>query len=124
LREYISLAEADRLRYLQSPKGAERAVVTADDQRQVIKINERLLPYAVLFGIEKEWAEELGRYYEKSGEQPSWYVGSGAFNAAIFASSIGSVSVSASSAYSSTSGGSGGGAVSGGGGGGGGGGGV
>lgn len=124
LREYISLAEADRLRYLQSPQGAERAPVATDDTRQVVRINERLLPYAVLFGIEKSWAEELGRYYEQAGEHPSWYVGSGPFNAAIFASSIGSVSVSASSAYSSTSGGSGGGAVSGGGGGGGGGGGV
>ncbi len=124
LREYISLAEADRLRYLQSIKGAERTPVTTGDPRQVIKINERLLPYAVLFGIEKSWAEELGRNYEQVGERPSWFVGSGGFNAALFASSIGSMSVSASSAYSSTSGGSGGGAASGGGGGGGGGGGV
>lgn len=124
LREYISLAEADRLRYLQSPEGAERMPVATDDARQVVRINERLLPYAVLFGIEKSWAEELGHYYERVGETPTWYVGSGDFNAALFASSIGSVSVSASSAYSSASGGSGGGAVSGGGGGGGGGGGV
>ncbi len=124
LREYISLAEADRLRYLQSPQGAERVPVATDDRRQVIKINERLLPYAVLFGIEKEWAQELGRYYEQVGESPSWYVGPGIFNAAVFASSIGSVSVSSASAYSSAAGGSGGGAASGGGGGGGGGGGV
>jgi uncharacterized membrane protein YgcG len=124
LREYISLAEADRLRFLQSPTGAERAPVRTDDRRQVVTINERLLPYAVLFGIEKAWAAELGRYYEETGQNPSWYVGTGTFNAAAFASSIGSVSLSASSAYSSTSGGSGGGAVSGGGGGGGGGGGV
>jgi uncharacterized membrane protein YgcG len=123
LEMYIALAEADRLRYLQSPQGAERAPVTTDDKAQLVKLNERLLPYAVLFGNEKKWAQELGRYYEELGEQPSWYAGRGAFNAALFASSIGSVSVSASSAYSA-SGGSGGGAVSGGGGGGGGGGGV
>ncbi|HEY8914237.1 DUF2207 domain-containing protein [Lacisediminihabitans sp.] len=121
---YISLAEADRLRYLQSPQGAERAAIPTDDKAQLVKLNERLLPYAVLFGNEREWARELGRYYEELGQQPTWYAGRSAFNAALFASSIGSVSVSASSAYSASSGGSGGGAASGGGGGGGGGGGV
>jgi uncharacterized membrane protein YgcG len=124
LEMYISLAEEDRLRYLQSPQGAEREPVTTGDKAQLVKLNERLLPYAVLFGNEKKWAQELGRYYEALGEQPSWYAGRGAFNAALFASSIGSLSVSATSAYSAASGGSGGGAVSGGGGGGGGGGGV
>jgi uncharacterized membrane protein YgcG len=123
LEAYIDLAEEDRLRFLQSPTGAERTPVKTDDRSQVVKLNERLLPYAVLFGNEKQWAKELGRYYEELGEQPSWYAGRGAFNAAFFASGIGSVSVSASSAYSA-SGGSGGGASSGGGGGGGGGGGV
>ncbi len=124
LEMYISLAEQDRLRYLQSPQGAERVAVKTDDKAQLLKLNERLLPYAVLFGNEKTWAQELGRYYEELGRQPSWYAGTGAFNAALFANSIGSVSVSASSAYSASGGGSGGGAVSGGGGGGGGGGGV
>jgi uncharacterized membrane protein YgcG len=123
LAEYIKLAEADRLRYLQSPQGALREPVATDDLVQVVKLNERLLPYAMLFGEEKRWAAELGRYYEELGTGPSWYAGQGAFNAAIFASSIGAVSTNVSAAYSS-SGGSGGGAVSGGGGGGGGGGGV
>jgi uncharacterized membrane protein YgcG len=123
LDEYIKLAEADRLRYLQSPQGALREPVATDDLVQVVKLNERLLPYAMLFGEEKRWAAELGRYYEELGTGPSWYAGQGAFNAAIFASSIGAVSTNVSAAYSS-SGGSGGGAVSGGGGGGGGGGGV
>ena len=123
LAEYIKLAEADRLRYLQSPQGALREPVATDDRAQVVRLNERLLPYAVLFGEEKRWAAELGRYYEDLGTQPSWYVGQGTFNAAMFASSIGAVSTNVSAAYSS-SGGSGGGAVSGGGGGGGGGGGV
>jgi uncharacterized membrane protein YgcG len=123
LGEYIKLAETDRLRYLQSPQGALREPVTTDDLVQVVKLNERLLPYAMLFGEEKRWAAELGRYYEELGTGPSWYAGQGAFNAAIFASSISAVSTNVSAAYSS-SGGSGGGAVSGGGGGGGGGGGV
>lgn len=124
LEMYITLAEADRIRYLQSPQGALREPVSTIDTGQLVKLNERLLPYAMLFGHEKEWAEELGRYYEQLGTQPDWYVGHGAFNAALFASSIGSVAASTASAYSSSSGGSSGGASSGGGGGGGGGGGV
>jgi uncharacterized membrane protein YgcG len=121
LEQYIALAEADRLRYLQSPQGAQRVPVSTDDRSQLVKLNERLLPYAVLFDQEKKWAEEVGRGYEELGAQPSWYVGSGPFNAALFASSVGAVATSAASAYSATSGGSGGGATSGGGGGGGGG---
>ncbi|WP_165068334.1 DUF2207 domain-containing protein [Marisediminicola senii] len=130
LKVYIALAEADRLRYLQSPQGAERVPVNGgapvngagatdgtgatdaggpidpDDTAQVLRLNERLLPYAVLFGAEKEWVEEIGRYYERLDADPYWYYGQGHFNAAIFASSIGSVSTSLSSSYSSSSGGS------------------
>ncbi len=125
LKEYIRLAEADRLRVLQSPQGAESSPVATGDPREVLKLNEKLLPYSVLFGLEKEWAEELSKYYME--EPPDWYAGSTAFNAAVFASSIGSISSSASSSMSgssSSSGGSGGGGSSGGGGGGGGGGGF
>jgi len=124
LEQYIRLAEADRIRYLQSPQGAERMPVDTDDRAQIVRLNERLLPYAVLFGLEKEWAAELGRYYEELGEQPGWFVGHGAFNAALFSSSVGAMSTSAASAYTASTGGSGGGASSGGGGGGGGGGGF
>ncbi len=124
LRVYIELAEADRLRVLQSPVGALRVPVSADDPSQVVKLYERLLPYAVLFGLEKQWAQELGRYYEDS--PPDWYAGSSGFNSARFASSIGAMSATTSSTFtgsssSSSSGGSGGGGSSGGGGGGGGG---
>jgi len=124
LRRYIQVAEADRIRFLQSPEGAERARIDASDPAQVVELNERLLPYAVLFGQEKRWLAELGRHYEQRGATPDWYAGTGAFNAVAFASGIGSVSTSVASTYSASSGGSTGGAVSGGGGGGGGGGGV
>jgi uncharacterized membrane protein YgcG len=127
LELYIRLAEADRLRMLQSPGGAEKEAVSTSDPRQVVLIYEKLLPYAVLFGLEKQWASVLGTYYTE--QSPDWYSGSGAFNAAVFASSISSISSTAASSYSgssssSSSGGSGGGGSSGGGGGGGGGGGV
>ena len=124
LKVYIDLAEEARLRYLQSPEGAERLPVDATDRGAVVKLNEKLLPYAVLFGNEKRWAREIGEYYEQTGTKPDWYFGSTAFNVAYFSSAIGSVSSSASSSFSSSSSGSGGGSSSGGGGGGGGGGGV
>ncbi|WP_141630044.1 DUF2207 family protein [Salinibacterium sp. PAMC 21357] len=127
LELYITLAEADRLRMLQSPEGALRERSESTGEADVLKIYEKLLPYAVLFGLEERWSEELGRYY--SERSPDWYAGSGAFNGAIFASGISSMSSSIASSYSgsassSSSGGSGGGGSSGGGGGGGGGGGV
>ena len=127
LELYIRLAEADRLRMLQSPTTAEREPVDASDPRVVVNIYEKLLPYAVLFGLEKEWAAELGKYYVDSN--PDWYAGTTAFNAGVFSSSIGALTTSVATSYSgssssSSSGGSGGGGSSGGGGGGGGGGGV
>ncbi len=125
LKMYIGAAETERLQMLQSPEGAEKVKVDAANEKQLVKLYERVLPYAVLFGQEKEWSAQLGKYYEQVGEQPDWYSGQGAFNAAAFAAGMNSLSSVASSAsdYSSTSGGStGGGFVGGGGGGGGGGG--
>ena len=124
LKMYIGVAEAERLQMLQSPEGAEKVKVDATDEKQLVKLYERVLPYAVLFGQEKEWSKQLGQYYEQVGEQPDWYSGQGTFNAAAFAAGMNSLSSVASSAsdYSSTSGGSTGGGFAGGGGGGGGGG--
>ena len=124
LKMYIGVAEAERLQMLQSPEGAEKVKVDASDEKQLVKLYERVLPYAVLFGQEKEWSKQLGKYYEQVGEQPDWYIGQGAFNAAAFAAGMNSLSSVASSAsdYSSASGGSTGGGFAGGGGGGGGGG--
>lgn len=124
LKQYIRLAEKDRISYLQSPQSALRIPVNTGDRHELIKLNERLLPYAVLFGLEKKWADELGKYYEELGESPSWYSGSATFSAAVFASSIGGMNSSVASSFSSSSGGSSGGGGSGGGGGGGGGGGA
>ncbi|CAN5147409.1 hypothetical protein BH09ACT6_BH09ACT6_24110 [soil metagenome] len=130
LELYIRLAEKDRFAMLQTPEGALKTQVNAPDWGQVVKIYEKLLPYAVLLGLEKEWSQVLGTYYEQLGSQPEWYAGNtGVFNAVLFASAIDSWSsvVDASlaaSTSSSSSGGSGGGGFSGGGGGGGGGGGV
>lgn len=127
LKMYISVAEQERLAMLQSPEGAEKvaSVGSGTDSAQMIKLYEKVLPYAVLFGQEKEWSKQLGRYYEAANTSPDWYAGNNAvFNAAMFSSAMNSFSTAsmAASSYSSSSGGSGGGGFSGGGGGGGGGG--
>ncbi len=122
LKEFIEWAEADRIRMLQSPMGAERVRIDPNDPAQMLKLYEVLLPYAVVFGQEKEWAEQLAVLYGPENS-PGWYSGSHGFSAGSFSAGIGSLSASSASS-SSTSGGSGGGGSAGGGGGGGGGGGV
>jgi uncharacterized membrane protein YgcG len=126
LKMYMKLAEADRIKYLQSPEGAEKLPTGTDinSQKFKVKLFEDLLPYAVLFGIEKEWAKQFKDLYQ---QPPDWYRGNwSTFNTAYLASSLGSFNGAAMTAFtspsSSSSSGFGGGGFSGGGGGGGGGG--
>lgn len=112
LREYIQTAEQARLAYHHAPERKPEDF-------------ERLLPYVMIFGLERAWA----RHFESmSLPPPNWYhsSSSGAFSVGAFSSSMQSFSRSAGSSLSASpggsSGGSGGGGSSGGGGGGGGGG--
>jgi uncharacterized membrane protein YgcG len=116
---YIRVAEADRLRVLQSPEGALRKPVDTTDSRAVLHLYELVLPWAILLGREKEWGRVLEIAY--NNDSPAWYLGTVPFTAATFSSSLSSFS---SSASASSAGGSDGGGSAGGGGGGGGGGGV
>lgn len=120
LRLFIKTTEQDRIKILQSPSGAERTAFDVNDGKSIIKLYEKLLPYAIIFGLEKEWSKVLAVYYTNQDISPAWYVGLGAFSASSLSSSLSSFSSSLGS--SSSSGGSGGGGSSGGGGGGGGGG--
>ena len=127
LEMYIKVAETERLKMLQSPEGAEKvAMKNPTDPAQIVKLYERVLPYAILFKQEKEWSKRLGDYYASTGSSPNWYAGNTAFNAAVFSSMVSnfssSVATTSASSSSSSSGGSSGGGFSGGGGGGGGGG--
>ncbi|MFV0533481.1 MAG: DUF2207 domain-containing protein, partial [Cumulibacter sp.] len=128
LKMYIGMAEKDRLKFSQSVEGAQRVPEISEEgsspERQLIKIYERVLPYAILFGQEKSWSQELAKYYELTNVQPDWYSGMNgkAFTAAAFTNSLSNFSSSTASSTSSSSGGSSGGGFSGGGGGGGGGG--
>jgi uncharacterized membrane protein len=123
LKEYIKLAEADRLKYLQSPEGAKE-YGAYDQNTTKIKLFEKLLPYAIIFGLEKEWANSFKDIYT---QPPDWYQGNwSTFNTGVLLGGISSFAdaggVSFAAPSSSGSSGFGGGGFSGGGGGGGGGG--
>ena len=125
-----------------TPKGAELEwkvkgfrlfMETVDKDRAAFyekeNIFEKLLPYAIVFGITKEWANRMQEIYgeEFSSHVPVWYVGStGTFDADSFSGAMDSLSSeiatntsapSNSSSGSSGIGGSGGGGGGGGGGG-------
>lgn len=125
LRDYMKLAEADRIKFLQSPEGVKQyGDITKPENK--IKLFEKLLPYAMLFGIEKGWAKEFQDLY---AQPPDWYHGNwSTFNTVYLANSLGGFSTASGASFTapSSSGSSGfsggGGGFSGGGGGGGGGG--
>ncbi|WP_313356602.1 DUF2207 domain-containing protein [Microbacterium sp.] len=118
VREFIRVAETDRLRMLQSVEGADRR---SDGSIDVIHLYERLLPYAMLFGEERSWSRVLETTYADTGRDPDWvstYVGvSLASRLSSYSSSMNTAATYTPS--SSSSGGSTGGGFSGGGGGGG-----
>ena len=123
LELYIKMAEADRLKFLQSVGGADTS------NSGIVKLYEKLLPWASLFGAEESWVKELEKYYkvEDVNEAISFDVLDGIvamnmvrdINSAVVASTGYSDSGGGGSSFSS---GGGGGGFSGGGGGGGGGG--
>ncbi|MBQ6320604.1 DUF2207 domain-containing protein [Candidatus Saccharibacteria bacterium] len=123
LEEYIKLAEKDRIKFLHSVK-------TADTSPQgLVKLYEKLLPYAIIFKCEDSWLAELNQYYQmpEVGD-PDWlmagYIMSGSDFRTFRTATMSSISSATAAEASSSSGSSGlgGGGFSGGGGGGGGGG--
>jgi uncharacterized membrane protein YgcG len=109
LKQYLSVAEKDRLEFHNAPEKKP-------------EIFEKLLPYAIVFQVDKAWAKEFEGIYVTP---PSWYEGGtqNTFTSSSFATTLSAFNSAALSASaSSSSGGSGGGGSSGGGGGGGGGG--
>lgn len=130
LRLFIRVAEAERLRYLQSYSGAERL---SDGSVNVVAVYEKLLPFAILFGLEREWGDVLSKAYSLYRTNPDWITdGDGRFTNAMvsgsvvrslggYSASLASVQVRAASSGrgSGSSGGFSGGGSSGGGGGGG-----
>ncbi|MFA5871360.1 MAG: DUF2207 domain-containing protein [Parcubacteria group bacterium] len=106
-KDFLSVTEKDRLKFHNAPKKNPQMF-------------EKFLPYAMVLGVEKEWAKQFEEIYK---QQPSWYEDSSGrvFNAVILGSivsdfSSSAVTTMASQPSSAASGGSG---FSGGGGGGG-----
>ena len=110
LKLYLQIAEKDRLAFHNAPAKHP-------------EIFEKLLPYAMVLGVDEVWAKEFQDIYVTP---PTWYegypVGNGAFNAVVLNHSLSNFGSITSSSMASAPGGSGGGGFSGGGGGGGGGG--
>ncbi len=111
LKEYLQIAEKNRLDFHNAPEKNPETF-------------EKLLPYAMIFGVSEAWAKEFEGIYETS---PSWYsdsTGTTAFSAVALNEAMSEFNTFAYSSLSSSpsGGGSGGGGSSGGGGGGGGGG--
>lgn len=87
LKEYLRVAEKDRIKFHNAPEKNPKHF-------------EKLLPFAMVLGVEKEWAEQFKDIYK---ENPSWYSDpSGAnFNALLLANNLNSFSTSANSTLTS-----------------------
>ena len=124
LKLYIKMAEADRIKMLQSIDGVDVS------PSGIVKIYEKLLPYAAVFGLEKSWMNEMKEYCNaKEISEPDYLLTgitasqlSRAMRSSATYASSGGHTIAGGGSYSSSSSGSGGGGFSGGGGGGGGGG--
>jgi len=126
LKLYLNTAEKDRIAMLQSPDSPYANKEKAP--KMTVHLFEKLLPYAMVLNVEKEWAKQFENIYTS---EPSWYSGNwSTFNSVALTHSINTSMMAATStafaspSSSSSSGfsGGGGGGFSGGGGGGGGGG--
>lgn len=63
LREFVTMAEADRIAWLQSAASAPR--VQAMDAATIVSLYEPLLPYALIFGVEKTWSQLIGDHVQR-----------------------------------------------------------
>ena len=122
LKEYIEMAETERMKMLQSVEGADTSV------EGIVKLYEKLLPYAAVFGLEESWMNEMKEYCKVEEIEEPDYLMAGFAASEISRSLQRAASVATASTVMSSSGGGsssgfsggGGGGFSGGGGGGGG----
>ncbi|MFA7244603.1 MAG: DUF2207 domain-containing protein [Candidatus Magasanikbacteria bacterium] len=90
LKEYIRVAEKTRIQFHNAP---EKNPATF----------EKFLPYAMVFGLEKEWAKQFEGIYL---QQPTWYSGAdlATFSAISFVNDLNNFGVVANSSFSQNSG--------------------
>ncbi|KND49222.1 MAG: putative membrane protein precursor [Parcubacteria bacterium C7867-008] len=88
LKLYISVAEVERIKFHNAPAKSP-------------ELFEKLLPYAMVFGLEKEWAAQFEGIYT---QPPAWYTGDNrmdAFSVGLFTSHIQSLSSETAQALTS-----------------------
>jgi uncharacterized membrane protein YgcG len=87
-KEYLSVVENERLKFHNAPEKKP-------------EVFERCLPYAMVLGVEKQWA---GQFKDIYTEEPQWYRGTpgSQFNSVLFASNLSSFTSSARSTLAST----------------------
>jgi hypothetical protein len=109
LREYLQLAEADRLRVLQSPQvrsaaGSIRTMTTRSSS------STRAAPLGDVWGVEKQWQDVLGQRYAQTQTEPtnlqSRAASPGLNGFATTATTSGFAQTVSTSSYSSSGGGS------------------
>lgn len=87
LKRYIEVAEKERITFANAPA-------------KTPELFEKLLPYAMVFHLEKKWAEEFEHIYVTP---PSWYGGDmGVFSSLVVIQSIGSISTVTTQAIASS----------------------
>jgi len=90
LKEYIKVAEKERIKFHNAPEKNPQTF-------------EKFLPYAMVFGLEKEWAKQFEGIYM---EQPSWYSGAdlATFSAVSFVNELSSFGSVANTSFAQNSG--------------------
>ena len=68
LHRFVTMAEADRIAWMQNAVDAPR--VTGADDGSLIDLYEPLLPYAIIFGVEDTWRQALGNLYDLVPARP------------------------------------------------------
>ncbi|MDB5169184.1 MAG: hypothetical protein JWO41_540 [Candidatus Saccharibacteria bacterium] len=69
LKLFLQVTEAERFKKLQGPNAAYAA---SPEPVKTVDLFEKLLPYAMVLGVEKEWAGQFANLYS---QPPSWYGG-------------------------------------------------
>lgn len=84
LKMYMQTAEADRIKMLQSPDAPYAKKSTSP--KKTVELFEKLLPFAIVLGVENQWAKQFESIYKTP---PDWYSGNWTtFNAVYFTSSL------------------------------------
>jgi uncharacterized membrane protein YgcG len=84
LKKYMEVAEEDRIAMMQSPDSQYIGDVMAEEF--TVELYEKLLPYALVLGVEKEWGDKFKDIYT---QPPDWYQGNwSTFNAYMLSSRL------------------------------------